>query len=284
MKLNDIISKSVPAFVLTLENVKNIEKTFAYLELNKLWLEKFDNVIFSLNGKQTICDSFINKVNDRHNYNAIKLFSETNLGHTFGTLDNDRKIFEYGQQNSQIEYIWKFSMDIVADPSIFDIEIDESCGFFYLNNIGYAASDKYSKEELLSAILDQTYFYPQTNYYIYKNNLDKWLPEHSDILAMKEKYENIKQDHPTYHPWDAIQGEDAGLPDGEGCACEAYLAQTILSQDIKKQQLMSKEDLAKLIDLIYDHKVYDGSHKNFLFTNVGGICHYHVMNGMAVRV
>lgn len=284
MKLNNIISKSVPAFVLTLQEIKNIDKTLAYIDLNISWLEQFSHAIFSLNGRQDLSDILIDHINKNYAFRPIKLFSEPNLGHTFGTLDNDRKIFEYGQQHQDIEYIWKFSMDTLANTSIFDIDIDETCSFFYLNNIGYAALDKYSKEELASAVLDQTYFYPQTNYYIYKNNIPKWLPEHVDIVSMKEKYEDIKQDNPGYQPWDAIQGKDAGLPDGEGCACEAYLAQTILSQNIKKQQLLSEDDLNKLINIIHEHKVYDGSHKNFLYTNVGGLCHYHIMNGMAIEI
>ena len=48
------------------------------------------------------------------------------------------------------------------------------------------------------------------------------------------------------------------------------------------QQLAPLDSLNTVIDLMTEHNLHDGSHKNFLYEKVGGLCHYHVMNGQAV--
>jgi hypothetical protein len=285
MKLKNIISDSIAAFVLTIEESKNVDKTLGYLRANMHWLENFTHILFSANGDRKYCDFLIDRFK-QEDFRPVPIlvFAETNLGLAFGAMDLDRQIYEYCKGDPNVEYVWKFSMDVLANETILDIDIDETCDFFYVNNIGYAIFDKYTLEEAHAAILDQTYFYPQTNHYIYRNNLPKWLPEHKDILNMKERYDLAKQENPACYPWDVLQGQDAGLSEGEGCACEAYLAKTILSQDIKKQQLLSPEDLTKLLNIVHKHHVHDGSHKNFVFKNLGGLCHYHIMNTLVVEI
>lgn len=296
IKMSEIAQSSVPVFSITMTETKHAMKYMAYMELNKPWLQKFNKIIFCINGNLNTAKLFINDFSKTYPDLDPELVYRENLGHTFGTLDVDFAAWERVKQNPDIEYIWKFAGDTLADASIMDIEVDESCDFFYLNNIGSALSDQYSKEDLLSAILDQTYFYPQTNYYFYKpQSIKRWYPDSNEILKLKQDYENILQNNSELYPWEALQGKNAGFENPkfiktnrpleiEGCASEAYLGYTVLANNLKMQQLMSKEDLAKLIDLIYDHGVCDGSHKNFLLTNVGGLCHYHVMNAMAVRV
>lgn len=287
--LNDIVATSIPSFIDTLLINKNALKLMSYVDLNMSWLQKFSQIIFSLNGDHQVCQNFIDEFKIKYpNIEPILLLSETNLGHTFGILDTDRQIYEYCRdpKNRDVQYVWKFSGDVIANSTIFDIEIDESCNFFYVNNIGYGAFDKYSQDELIQAIQDQTYFYPQTNHYIYKNSLDLWIPSQDQILTLKEKYDQVKakQANSNIYPWNALSGEEAFLPEGEGCACEAYLAQTVLANNCKKQQLLPRDILVKLIDLIKAHRIHDGSHKNILFNELGGLCHYHIMNGQAVPI
>ena len=278
----------------------------SYMKLNIEWLKEFNKIIFCINGNKNTAEGFTEIFNDNYpDIETILLFRE-NLGHTFGTLDVDFATWEYAKQNPDIEYIWKFAGDSLANPSIFDVEIDETCDFFYVNNIGCdnvkteTGGPDYgyhTKEDLIQAVTDQTYFYPQTNYYFYKpQSIDRWYPDHATILELKKRYEEALQNttETVDYPWVLLQGENAGFQqkyirtnrpvDIEGCACEAYLGQTVLANNLKMQQLVPLDSLNTVIDLMTEHQIHDGSHKNFLYEKVGGLCHYHVMNGQAVPV
>lgn len=289
INLKNIVSNSIPSFVGTIKEIQDARKILSYVKANMCWLKEFNRIVFSLNGDGDSCQFFIDTI--RSTYPTIEptlLFSESNLGHTFGTLDNDRKIYEYAtnDKNKDIQYVWKFSADVIADASLMNVEIDDKCGFFYINNIGYAAFASFDnkKEKLLEAIMNQTYFYPQTNYYIYKTDIKEWSPEYEEIYSMKDQYDQAKIKNPNINPWEVLSGDKAFLPENEGCACEAYLAKTIKKAGIKSQHLLSEKDTQSILDLIKKHNIHDGSHKNIVYSSVGSICHYHVMNGRGVTI
>jgi len=296
IKMSEIVKSSVPAFSLTISSVANVKKFLAYAKLNMEWLKEFDKIIFCINGEKLATEGFIHEFTIEYPSIVPTLIYRENLGHTFGTLDIDFATWEYAKQNPDIEYIWKFAGDTLANPSIFDIKIDETCDFFYLNNFGCTDLKNYTKDELVKAILDQEYIYPQTNYYFYKpQSIQRWYPDHDEIISFKKQYEDIQKHKPEIKPWEALQGIDAGfvnseyvktnrLVDIEGCACEAYLGYTALANNLKMQQLVPLDSLNTVIDLMTEHQIHDGSHKNFLYEKVGGLCHYHIMNGQAVPV
>jgi len=266
MKTKNIISNSVASFVGSVFEHKNILRDLEYFKYNQNWLSNFDNIILSLNGDRDLCNDLIENLFPFYPKTKFTLLYSENIGPVFGAMDNDRKIFEYCI-NQKYEYIWKFSMDVIADDSILEVDINDEDDFFYINNIGYAAFDNATKDELLKNILDHTYFYPQTNYYIVKNKIKKWYPNIKEIIDLQNRYEELKKDHPNeqYQPWDAIQG----------CDCEYMLSKTIRDNDLRISNLLSVEDNKKIIDLVFDHKIIDGSHKNILYTNVGNLCHFH---------
>jgi hypothetical protein len=313
IKMSEIVKSSVPAFSLTISSTANCKRFLSYMNLNMEWLKEFDKIIFCINGEKLPIESFMHDFTMEYPDIVPTLIYRENLGHTFGTLDIDFATWEYAKQNPDIEYIWKFAGDTLANPSIFDIEIDETCDFFYINNIGcdnvkvekdgklyfypYQPGSSYgydSKEDLIQAVTDQTYFYPQTNYYFYKpQSIKRWYPDSNEILKLKEEYQKILTHNPEIKPWEALQGKSAGFEnqefvktnrplDIEGCACEAYLGYTALANNLKMQQLAPLDSLNTVIDLMTEHNLHDGSHKNFLYEKVGGLCHYHVMNGQAV--
>ena len=296
IKMSEIVKSSVPAFSVTMNEITHVEKYLNYMKLNMEWLEKFDKTIFAINGKPEAAQGFTEAFANLFPYVSPTLISQENLGHTFGTLDLDFAVWEYTSQAPDIEYVWKFAGDTLANPSIFDIDIDETCDFLYINNFGCTNLNNYTKDELVKAILNQDYLYPQTNYYFYKpKSIKRWYPDGDEIMLLKEKYENIQQHKPEIKPWEALQGVDAGFVnseyvktnrpvDIEGCACEAYLGYTVLANNLKMQQLVPEESLKYVVDLMEEHEIHDGSHKNFLYEKVGGLCHYHIMNGQAVPI
>ena len=274
-KLSELVEKTVPGFVMTIDGQADLLKFVEYVKANSPWLQKFNEIILSCNGEKAWCEHLpceLHAVLPSIEYTL--LYSEPNLGHTFGIFDNDGKIFKYCQ-DKDYEYIWKFSADIMANETIFDIDIDVSNDLFYINNIGYAAFEEYGgRQNLEDAIINGSYFYPQTNYYLVKNKIKKWCPSYDETLALKQEYEDKKKHDPTITPWAAIQG----------CDCEHMLAKTAEVNNLKKQHLVDKDTLGRVLNLIENHEIYDGSHKNILYQNIGGLCHYHIMNGMAIPV
>jgi len=297
IKMSEIVKSSVPAFSLTISSVANVKKFLSYMKLNMEWLKEFNKIIFCINGEKLAAEGFIHEFTIEYPDIVPTFIYRENLGHTFGTLDIDFATWEYAKQNPDIEYIWKFAGDALANTSIFDIEIDETCDFLYINNFGYSQYHTWTKDETVKAMLNQDYLLPQTNYYFYKpQSIQRWYPDTNEILKLKAEYEIILEAHPSYlNPWDALQGKGAGFENPEfvrtnrpveieGCSCEAYLGYTALANNLKMQQLVPEESLKYIADLTKEHGIYDGSHKNFLYEKVGGLCHYHVMNGQAIPV
>lgn len=264
--LKDIVPESVLGINGTIINRQSYERQEQYIKYNSSWLNLFDTVIFAYNGEKKWIDFFIESVQlHTPNIKIILEYSDNNLGHTFGTMDNDNRIFKCANLLDK-KYLWKFSIDVIADNILMDVYVDTDYDFFYINNIGYAALHDSTKQELFEDIKSQKYFYPQTNYYIIKNHIN-FYPDINTILSLKKEYEEIKKDHPEYNPWDAIQG----------CDCEHMLAKTIRDNNLKAKHLLNDEDTHKILNLIEEYQWHDGSHKNIQYTNVGNLCHYHII-------
>jgi hypothetical protein len=274
IKLSNIISDSSVGFVGNISDKESLVKFIQYFIFNETWLNKFNKIVLSINGSDESLANDCNKqLNNIYNQNKIQILYNKNIGPIFGAMHLDFILFEYFKQTNT-KYVWKFSNDIISDMSIFDVIIDNNYDFFYINNIGYAAFNNVSKKQLFDNIKNQSYFYPQTNYYIYKNKITNWYPDYSEIIRLKTLYEEIKKKHPHYYPWDAIQG----------CDCESMLAKTIIDNNLKAYHLLSDNDTAKIIEAVYAYKIGDGSHKNIQYSNIGNLCHYHFMNQPILKI
>ena len=265
--LKNIISKSLVGIVDTLNDPRSFLRALEFAKYNSAWLEEFDTIVYSVNGEKEIVDKFLPEINNILRACTIEILYSDNLGEAFGAMDNDRKIFDYSK-DKDYEYIWKFSNDVIADTSIFDVEIDESKDFFYINNIGYAAFAETTQKELISQIKDQSYFYPQTNYYIIKNKVDKWYPSYEETIDLKQQHLEAEKTKPGIRPWEAVQG----------CDCEHMLAKTVRDNNLQASHLLSDIETENIVNFVYTYKVGDGSHKNVIYPNIGNLCHYHVLN------
>lgn len=269
IKLNDIVSKSIFTSIGTLLNDQSLLLFKAYISFNKHVIQKFPCVIYAFNGDRHLVDS-AKKIITEINYNSIVIITE-NLGHTFGTFLLDNAIFEEASKHSEYDYIWKFSNDVIIESSILDYNVEQS-DFYYINNIGYISLDyyneperpKYSKENLVRAVMDQSYFYPQTNYYIIKNGF-KFYPNKDIIYDLKQQYDSIKIHKPDIHPWHAIYE----------CDSENMLKKTVIQNNLSAYHLLDEQDTAKVIEYVDVTKNYDGSHKNVLYSQLGNLCHFH---------
>lgn len=275
MKLKDITSKSVAAFVGTAEKPVDNLKHLQYFKYNEPWLSKIKNIILSFNGSYDVLDAFIeDDLAPIYKDNNFILLHSENIGPVFGAMENDRKIFEY-TQDKDFEYVWKFSIDTIADSSLLDVDINtDNYDFFYINNVGFAAFNDKEFDQVYNEIISQEYLYPQTNYYIVKNKIKEWFPSKTKILELQKEYQEIKKDHPNYHPWDAIQD----------CDCEHMLTKTVKNNNLKPSNLLNEQDNKKILQIIHDHQIHDGSHKNIMYTNVGNLCHFHYLGHPAAEI
>jgi hypothetical protein len=264
VSLKQIASESVYASVGTFTSTQSLDILCAYLKHNKPFLDHFKDIIFSVNGEQSIIDQIQSKVKQILNATIHIVVSE-NLGHTFGTFLSDYKIFEYSSQ-LPYNYVWKFSNDVLVDIEILDKIVTKDVGFYYVNNIGYNVFNTYSKEELPNVLLNQQFYYPQTNYYIIKNNI-QFLPDENTIIQLRNKYQEIQRTQPNIQPWHAI----------EGCDCEHMLAKTVEANNLSKEYLLSEYSTNAIVDFIHSEKIHDGSHKNIAYAELGNLCHYHYL-------
>ena len=42
--------------------------------------------------------------------------------------------------------------------------------------------------------------------------------------------------------------------------------------------MLSDAETKNIVNFVYTYKVVDGSHKNIMYNNIGGLCHYHIIN------
>jgi hypothetical protein len=269
MILKDMVQSSIFATDITALSEHDVLKFNAYFNFKKPLINLFPFAIFSINGES----QFINSIHDYIKKNISTNFQvvvSPNLGHTFGSFLLDYKIFEISN-NLNYNYIWKFANDVIVDTPILEYSVPDA-DFYYINNIGYISLDKineperpkYSKDSLAQAAIDQTYFYPQTNYYIIKNNID-FYPDIETIYKLKQEYDIIKQQNPHIQPWHAIYE----------CDSENMLKKTIINNDLKIYYLLDMKDTKSVIDYVDETKNYDGSHKNVLYSQLGNLCHLH---------
>jgi len=269
MKIKDIVSETTAAFIGTITDTKSALRFIEFFKYNSNWLPVF-KIFLVLNGDKQYIESFIQSIKNLPHYknSNISFLYVDNLGPVFGAMYSDTAVFNHLINDQDTKYIFKFSLDVVANESLLEVDIDDNYDFFYINNIGYAALQQYTKSELFDAIKTQEYFYPQTNYYIIKNKITSWYPSIDTIHNLQAQYNNILKEYPTYQPWDAI-------PD---CNCEAMLRKVIQDNGLKSCHLLNDKDTKKVIELIDQHKIVDGSHKNIMYVNVGGLCHLHYNN------
>ena len=271
MTLKDIASESVFASVGTFDSANKLEVFCAYLKHNKKFVNCFSDIILSVNGDLSIINEISSRVKQIIDSNLYIVYSE-NLGHTFGTLLSDFKVFEYSATLSH-KYVWKFSNDVLVEHSILDKQVTPDKDFYYVNNIGYNVFNTYpTKSQLLTALMSGEFYYPQTNYYIIKNKI-QFYPDENTIYSLRDQYRSIQEKQPGIQPWHAIQG----------CDCEHMLSKTVQLNNLSKEHLLSENTTKVIIDFIHDEKIHDGSHKNIAYAELGNLCHYHYV-GQPVAV
>ena len=265
MTFNNIINRSVFSSVGTLLKNEDIDAFLRYFEYNMEFLSKFPHIIYSFNGEKSLVDILESIVKNKLPNSSVKFLFAENLGHTFGSLLSEVVIFEATKELTDVDFVWKFSNDVIITTKFLDIEVPV-VDFYYINNIGYNVfSTCTTIEELVNKIHSREYFYPQTNYYIIKNKIN-FIPDKNGIYTMFKQYD-LRQNK-ELKPWDVITK----------CECEHFLKLTVERNNLSSHMLLNDVELNSIINIIIRYKMWDGSHKNVAYDRLGGLCHFQWPN------
>jgi hypothetical protein len=253
MNLKSLINKSWYGSIGFINNDSDIELLGSYLLYNKSVLDEYKGHIFAFTYNKLNKEYLENIISSLYP-DAIIIYLDKNRGHNFGTADLDNAIFDYCKENN-IEWLCKASNDILLQPEVLKIPIQES-DFYYMNGIGYGGMVKYNFDN--GRIINEDFF-PQTNFYFI--NVSK-----TDYLNDKEYIDK------TYNETQNISGYNNKIWEYfQGWECEGFLKECINRNNLSKYHLVSQKTYIKLLGLIKQQQIHDSSYKNIM---IKGICHF----------
>ena len=264
MKLKELINKSTYCSTGHISCQEDIDKLEQYILYNLPVLKQFQQVWFINNYKDA-------NGSIKYSQELVKIYKKYNFGvthrgiskgHSFGAAENDNFAIELVQNTN---WVCKSAHDMILDSSILEKEIEEA-DFYYLNGIGYGGMEKYNYD--FNRIINED-FYPQTNFYFINKSKIDYLNNKEYINETYNQLINI----PNFNgkPWEYI----------DGWACEEFLKQCVLRNNLKIEHLICQDSYLKLLELVKNLNIHDNSHKNIM---IDGICHFHNHNEQIYKI
>lgn len=251
-KIKDLIPDSIFCCIGYCDE-KHLQYLENYILHNKFLLDLFNKIVVFYNGDSNSYYKSCEIWRKYYKYCNIHQLV-INKGHTFGTMDLDNNCISWCKDEKE-KYIFKSTSDIIFFPQFLEKEIPEA-DFYYLNGVGFATTHKY---ELNWNKLIEEHFFPQTNFYIIKNNIDYLNPK-EEVDAIYE----LQQKYPNKRPWELKQGFES----------ETMLKNCVERNNLTKYHLIPDDKFINLLYIISYNCVHDSSHKNIELTDPG-ICHLH---------
>jgi len=261
MILKELINKSWYGSIGYLENNLSVYQFESYLQFNISTLREYKGHIFAFTYKE-FTYSHLEKIITNLLPDAKIILLHENRGHNFGTADLDNAIFNYCKENN-IEWLCKASNDIVLEPRVLDIPIQEA-DFYYMNGIGYGGMVKYDFDN--ERIINEDFF-PQTNFYFINVSKTDYL---NNSTYLDETYKHIQSiDNYNGKIWEYI----------EGWECEGFLRKCVNRNKLSKYHLITPITYSKLLKLIKQNRIHDCSHKNIM---IEGVCHFQYPDNVVI--
>lgn len=276
MKLSQIIPESVFGTIGTIKDENSIQIDGAIMIVNKHILDRFKNVIISLNSAPGVSAEVVSDYKIKCQEilpNAIILYSQHNRGHMFGTIDLEESILIYLKHNFlDVKYLWKSMNDVMIGSGILEREYKEA-GFYYLPGFSYESIAISNKQHNIKTDEDYVKFYksvvkhPQTTLFIADvtsvSRLYGW-----GFLDLSGSYFRQKEENPSLKPWE-ISTEGYNIDKFD---CEHMIGETL--SHLSNECLITDDEFMNLINLVDQNKIADPSHKNIMFKEIG-VCHFH---------
>lgn len=264
MILKDIINKSYYGTIGYISKKEDILLLERYILFNLKVLQEYKNIIIATNYSNIELAKENNKIWKKYFPNCITLDCKINRGHSFGTADLDNLIFDYCKENN-IQWLCKGANDVIIETSILDLSISEA-DFYYLNSIGYGGMEKYEYD--FDKIIKEDFF-PQTNFYFINVSKVDYL---NDKNYLNETYEYISSlSNYNGKIWEYVSG----------WTCERFLKQCVERNNLSIDSLIPHSVYRKLLEMVYNYKIHDCSHKNIL---INGICHFQHPNEKIIKI
>ena len=263
MLLKELINKSWYGTIGYIAKEEDLEVLEQYIMFNLPVLQEYQNVLVATNYGADLQQANT-KLWKKYFLEAIIIDNPVNRGHNHGYTDLDNLVFGYCKENS-IEWLCKSANDVIFEESILNKEVGEA-DFYYMNGIGYGGMFKYDFD--LDKIAKED-FYPQTNFYFINVSKTDYL---NDKQHLDETY-NIIQTLPEYNGriWEYC----------EGWACEDFLKNCTIRNNLAKEHLISEENYRILLKTVMVNKIHDSSHKQLMIESV---CHFPYPDQNIIRI
>ena len=134
MNLKQLINKSHYGTIGYIASEDDLTRMEQYILYSLDVLKEFDNIIVATNYNGEFQEQNT-QVWKKYFPDCIILDLPVNRGHNFGTADLDNAVFDYCKDNN-IEWLCKGANDVLFQPNLLDIEIEES-DFYYLNGFSF---------------------------------------------------------------------------------------------------------------------------------------------------
>lgn len=261
MKLKELINKSTYCSTGHISCIEDIDKLEQYIIYNLPVLKEFQQVWFINNYTEKSLNLHHKLTYIYKKYNFGITHRGISKGHSFGAVENDNFAIELVRNT---DWVCKSAHDIILNKSILEKEIGEA-DFYYLNGIGYGGMEKYNYD--FNRIINED-FYPQTNFYFINKSKIDYL---NDKQFIKDTEYIMYLPNYNGKPWEYING----------WACEEFLKQCVLRNNLKTEHLICQDSYIKLLELVKNLNIHDNSHKNIM---IEGICHFHNQNDQIYEI
>jgi len=268
MTVKDLIPDSAFGTIATVKDEFSLRKLDLFLSYNYNFIHTFHNILLSLNYLTDTPKEIVEEYKNKWLYyfpSSVILQSDLNRGHMFGTIDLEEAIVKHMKDSMpDKKYLFKSMDDVITSDALLEVMIPEA-DFYYIPGFSYESILNAGSKQKLRAIYEDFetgFFTPQTTFFILNINDIDFLYG-NDIQAKYGVYQEQKKINPNIKPWE--------IPFDIKFDCETHLARTV--KDKRKYCLIANK-FSNLLDLVEQIPIWDPSHKNILFKNIG-VCHYH---------
>jgi len=268
MTIRDLVKdNSAYGSISCIKGEESVSSIRGYLSYNFDFIKGFKTIILAVNWLDGVLEQTVEDYLDQWrmafpNSDVYTVRASENIGHTLSTMDLDNTVFNKAK-DLYIKWLFKSTEDVLINSAFLDKEILQGVDFYYFNGFGYAGffpDYNYTEVTGAKAMADQSYFYPQTNFYIINTESIDYLYNEEEI---DEAYKHIsKIENYSGRIWEYLPG----------FSCEGKLAETIKNQGLTSHHLIPEDKCIELLRVIKNNKIVDGSHKNIM---IEGVCHFH---------
>jgi hypothetical protein len=268
MILKELINRAVFATISTIKDDTTIQKLNRLMPYNYAFIDNFEHIVVAINYFPKTPYTTIAEYKKAwlDNFPRVHIIDvPENKGHMFGTIHLEETILQYIKKEfPSKKYLFKSMDDVITSNNLLETTVPQA-DFYYLPGFSCESIIKAGSKSKLQDVYEtheSGFWTPQTTFFIL-NIDDIDLLYGNDIDDKHSVYQEQKKISPNIKPWEI--SFDIKFD------CETHLGRTVKN---KTKYCLIANKFSKLLDLVEQVPIWDPSHKNVLFTDIG-VCHYH---------